>query len=1164
MAQNMTLRTLYKVMLCVLLTISAGLSQDFRASLNGLVTDPTGAAVLGAKIKATNIERNAVSEAVSNDSGRYTIPFLIPGKYRVEVEAAGFKKYVRDGMELQINSRVGLDIRLELGALTEEVTVTGQMSLLETETASRGGIVDNKLLLSVPNAGRNVYQLAFAMPGVYKPSSSQGTAFGTDDLANSRTAINGAGMGASGTEANTDILIDGVSDAKGDRQTVLIPALESVQELRVLTNIYDAQYGRTGGGIISSTTKSGTNDFHGTVWDRYFDDRLNANTWTNNRNGVARSTRTTNIYGFNATGPFWVPKVFDARNKLFYMLNYESRPSSSLYTTQANVPLVEQKKGDFSNLVASDGKPVVIYDPMTTRLGPDGKNYIRTPFTGNIIPADRLNAVGSKLVSYIPDPTRDGTGPTHVKNFFQTSDNKGTLWQWAGRLDVRLSNRHAFFGRYGENNMNRCCDQKYPAGNPAESSTIMPRGRRGRHLTIDWTAVIDASTTFNLRGGFGRLENMAWNPQTLGFDPTTLGWPSSLVSQFSRPQYPSVNFGTYMAQGSGPYLQGDDTYSVAATAGKVISTHVMKFGVDLRDYRNTNLNFGSASGSYSFGKNWTQADPNVTSAYAGNEIATALLGYPTGSSVTLPITPAYRARYYALYFQDDWKITRKLTLNLGLRWDYETPVVERYNRQTVGFAFGAASPIAAQVKTASGVANCPACSNLTGGLLYAGTSGDSRFAFAPDRNNFQPRIGVAYLLDSKTVLRGGFGYYMLGQWALGPNTGFSRTTTTVTTIDGITPAASMSNPFPSGLLKPVGNTQGLATDLGLGLSVNYNDRFLARSAQYSFGIQRTTWGGLLMDVSYVGNYTTGLAVSAGLNFLPASELGKAASYYTTKVANPMAGLLPNNTALNGATITRASLLYSFPQYSSVSVANIPAGTNRYDALQLSVKKRFGSGLNFQFNYMITKTLERLTLLNSQDLNLNDLENPTLEKRLTIFDVPQKLSVLGSYDLPVGRGRKFGSGLHPVLNGLFGNWTIGWNGTFQSGFPISFPNAAPLEARSAKLPAGERTLERWFDTSLFPKVAGPPAYTLRNFPTRFPDVRFMDFRNVDVSILKDIPIFKERVKAQIRADIVNLSNSPYFTTLVANPPNVTAGTFGQIEPDQDNEQRIVYLEFKLTF
>ncbi|MCX6622427.1 MAG: TonB-dependent receptor [Acidobacteria bacterium] len=1157
-------RFLSKLMLFVLLSASAGLSQDFRASLNGLVTDPAGAAVLGAKIKATHTERNASSEAVSNDSGRYSIPFLIPGKYTVEVEAPGFKKYLREKVELQIGDRSALDVRLELGALSEQVTVTAQMSLLETETASRGGVVDTQLLANVPNAGRNVYQLAFAMPGVYKPSTAQGASFDLDGLANSRTAINGAGMGATGTEANTDILIDGTSDAKGDRQVVMIPALESVQEFRVLTNIYDAQYGRTGGGIIISTTKSGTNQFHGGVWDRYFDDRLNANTWSNNRNNVARSERATNIYGFNATGPMWVPKILDARNKLFFMLNYESRPSSSLYTTQSTVPLVEQKMGDFSNLVASDGKAVVIYDPATTRLGPDGKNYIRTPFANNKIPTQQIDPVGAKLVSYMPNPTGPGTGLTHVNNFFQTSDNTGTLWQWTGRLDVRPSNRNAFFGRYGETNMNRCCDRRFPEGNPAESSTIIPRGRRGRTLTLDWTSVLNPTTTFNLRAGFSRLENLAWNPLALSFDPKSLGLPPALVSQFARPQYPTVSFGSYTAQGAGPYVQGDDTYTVGASGGKVISTHVTKFGIELRQFRNTNLSYGSPAGSYSFGKNWTQADPNTASAYAGNEIATALLGYPTSGSVTIPITPAYRGIYYALYFQDDWKITRKLTLNLGLRWDYESPVVERYNRQTRGFAFGVPSPIATQVKTASGVGNCPACSNLTGGLVFAGTSGDERYAFTPDRNNIQPRIGAAYSLNSNTVLRGGFGYYMLGQWALGPNTGYSRTTSIVTTIDGVSPSASMTNPFPTGLLQPVGNTLGLGTDLGLGLGVNYMNRPLAKSTQVSFGIQRTLWGGLMADVSYVGNYTTDLAVSAGLNFLPTAELGKAASYYTERIANPMAGLLPNNAALNGTTITRASLLYAYPQYSGVSVSNLPAGKNRYDAMQFSVKRRFSNGLNFQVNYMVSKALEQLTLLNSQDLNLSDLLNPGLEKRITIFDVPQKMSILGTYDLPVGRGKPFLNAMHPVLNGFLGNWTIGWNATFQSGFPIDFPNAAPLEARSAKLPASERTLERWFNTSLFPKVAGPPAYTLRNFPTRFPDVRYMDVRNFDFSILKDIPIFRERVKTQVRADITNAMNHPFFTSLVANPPNVTAGTFGQISPSQNNEQRIIYLEFKLTF
>ncbi len=1136
-------------------------AQDFRSTLAGTITDPAGGSVGNAKVKAVNTQNNASTEVTSNESGRYSISFLIPGKYVVTVEAPGFKQFVRQNVELQISTSVGLDVRLEIGAITDKITVSAQMSQLETETASRGGIVDNELLAAVPNAGRNVYNVAFNMPGVHKPSTSQGTEIGLDGLANSRTAINGAASGTGGTDSNTDVLIDGTSATKGDRQVIMIPSLESVQEFRVLTNIFDAQYGRTGGGIITTTTKSGSNAFHGAVFDRYFDQRLGANSWSNNRNGIARPDNTYHNYGFQTNGPVRIPKIFDGRNKLFYMLSYDASPTNSLYTTQWTTPLAEMKTGDFSNLLAANGQRVVIYDPMTTRAS--GTSFVRTPFAGNRIPGAQINPVGAKIVSYYPNPTQAGDGPAKINNFFLATPNKGELWQWTGRMDFRLGDKNAFFGRYGETNMIRCCDQRYPDNSPAEVSTILPRGRRGRTLTLDWTRTINASTTFNLRGGFSRLENLSGNDQTTNFDPTTLGFPASLVSQFARPQYPQISMGTYQAQGAGPSVQGDDTYTLAASGGKVIATHVMKFGVELRDFRTTNLNFGPAGGSFGFTKLWTQADPNRADALSGNEIASALLGYPTTGSLTLPITPAYRSKYYSGFFQDDWKITRKLTLNLGVRWDYESPVAERYNQMTTGFALGQASPIAAQVSGRPGVENCAACKALTGGLQFAGKSGDERFAFAPDRNNFQPRIGAAYSFDSKTVLRGGFGIYTLGQWALGGTTGFSRTTPVITTVDNLTPSATMSNPFPGGILKPVGASQGLATDLGLGVGVGYNARPLPLSKQVSFGIQRELPLGVFADIAYVGNFTSGLPVSANLNYIPTAELGKAANYYSDRVTNPMAGLLPNNAALNGATIPRQSLLVDFPQYSGVALSNIPVGRNDYHSLQLSVKKRFANGINVQGNFFAGKTLEQLVPLNAQDVRAADLMGAVLEKRLTIFDVSKKLAILGTYELPFGKNRPLLANMHPVGNALLGNWRLGWNTTFQSGFPIDFPNAAPLSARSAKLGDGERSLTRWFDTSLFPRVAGPAPFTLRNFPTRFPDVRYMGVVNYDFSLSKDFVIF-ERVKTQIRADAINAFNKPYFTQLNGGAPNVTSATFGQLSPAQNNSPRVIYLEFRLTF
>jgi len=395
--------------LAAFLSFAAASAQDFRAGLTGTVTDPQGAAVAGATVRALNGATRASVEAKTNDAGRYAISFLIPGTYTVEVEAAGFKKFIRESVELQISVRAGLDIALEIGALSERVTVSGQITPLDTETASRGGIVDKELLQNVPNPGRNIYQLAFAMPGVHKPSTSQGTAFSLDGLANSRTAINGAAAGAGGTESNTDVLVDGTSDTKGDRQVIMIPALDSVQEFRVLTNIYDAQYGRTGGGIITTTTKSGTNEFHGSVFDRYYDDRLNANSFSNNRQAVRRPQITQHNYGFQTNGPVWIPKLFDGRNRLFYMISYDSSPSSSLYTSQFTTPLPEMKTGDFSNLRAANGQPILIYDPATTRLGANNQ-YTRQPFAGNRIPIASTRSARDWLVS-TPTPPATETQP---------------------------------------------------------------------------------------------------------------------------------------------------------------------------------------------------------------------------------------------------------------------------------------------------------------------------------------------------------------------------------------------------------------------------------------------------------------------------------------------------------------------------------------------------------------------------------------------------------------------------------------------------------------------------------------------------------------------------------------------------------------------------------
>jgi TonB dependent receptor len=530
-----------------------------------------------------------------------------------------------------------------------------------------------------------------------------------------------------------------------------------------------------------------------------------------------------------------------------------------------------------------------------------------------------------------------------------------------------------------------------------------------------------------------------------------------------------------------------------------------------------------------------------------------------------------------LFVQDDWKLTPTLTVNLGLRWDYETPRTERYNRMVRGFGFGQANPLASQV---SGL-------DLTGGLLYAGSSGDSRLSFNPDKKHIEPRGGVAWRFAPKWVMRAGYGLAYLGQSANGANTGFSQPTSLVASTDGgLTPAVSLSNPFPTtlfptGLLQPIGSSRGLATNVGQSISAQYMDRPLPYSHQYSFGFQHELKGGWLVDASYSGNVTRRLPVSLGLNFLPASALNSMpvaarAAYFTAAVPNPMAGLLPSS-SINGATVPRQQLLYAYPEFTGVSITNVPIGASRYDSFQSKVTHRFSHGLAMQGSFTISKSLEQVSTLNAQDVNLNNLQGTPLEKRLTAFDAPRAVSIVSSYELPFGKGRRFGRTMRPLLNGIAGGWNVNAQWTAHSGYPFSFPNAAPLMPGTANLHDSQRdsmaqkagrtqwdpSYDPWFNTALFPTQAQAP-FTLRDFPTMFPDVRSKILNVWDISVYKEFPI-KERVRWQVRTDFHNAFNHPWFGNLASN--NVTNSQFGQVSVssiDDTSEPRLIVLVMKIVF
>ena len=1010
-----------------------------------------------------------------------------------------------------------------------------------------------------------MFQFQYTLPGVTKNSRYWGTyelyAFGNINA----VSING------GVNSENEVLVDGQATTRMNRSATFAPSLNAIEEVSVRTNNYDAQYGRMGGGTTSITLRTGTNSLHGQVFEYLKNDNLNANYSIANALGIKLAEFKNNTFGFSTDGPVYIPKVLDGRNKLFFLLSLEALRERNPQTQLWTVPTAAELQGNFSGLTDNQGRPILIYDPLTTQ------GTTRQPFAGNAIPSNRINPVASKVASFFPAPNRVSEGRDGQNNYLFVNSSRNSYDQWIGKMDWNVTQKHRLAWRYGQTPWANFARIQWGT-NAAEPSSEHPSTRVSRNWGAEWTYVVSPAMVFNLRAGLARYEGFSGNTFGRDYDPRQLGFPDTLVRQFTGLQYPRFNFGdrnmTPLGATQTSGYEATDNYSLQPTLNLVRSRHSFKMGADLRRYNNNNMSPQSQSGNYTFNRNWTQENPQQANALAGSSFATFLLGYPSSGYVDRNISPAYRNHYWGFFFHDDWKVTSRLTLNLGLRWDYESPIVERYNRQVRGFAFDQASPIASRVQGLT----------LKGGLLYA--DGSNRQAFERDRNNWQPRVGVAWQFRDNWVMRAGYGLSYLGQAANGPNTGFSQQTALVaSTNNNLTPAVNLSDPFPStlfpnGLLQPIGSSQGLSTNLGQAVTAQYLDRPLPYSHQFSFGFQRTLPFGWLGDVSYVGNLTRKLPVNLALNRAPVEEINRLPiadrpAYFNAQVPNPMAGLLPGS-GINGATIPRERTFFAYPHFSQVTISNVPIGQQTYHSLQLKGTRRLSAGLSAQFSYTWGKTLERAAALNAQDVVVNDLLASQLEQRLVEYDIPHTFVGVVTFELPFGKGRKLLANNGRVVDYVLGGWNMNVYYLWRSGQPIEFPNAAPLEARSAKLNDEQRLAlakqagrdkfeplyDRWFDTTLFPRTALTP-FTMRNFPTRFPDVRSPRMTNWDISIYKEFR-FTERVKFQLRADWNNAFNQPYYGRLTSRPNNVTDPRFGLLDPEPGNDKRVVVLIGKLVF
>jgi hypothetical protein len=1124
-----------------LLLITATLiAQEYRATLLGVISDSSGAGVPSAGLKLVNLETGVSFDSTSRDNGGYLFPLVLPGRYRLEVRKDGFRALERSPIELKVNDRVQIDATLELGQLESKVTVTAETPLLETASSSRGQVIEHRKVTELPLNGRNPFTLMNLAAGVqYTGSLLFSRPF--DNGAIAQFSINGGRNGVN------EYQIDGVPNNAhtGIQDIGYVPPAEATQEFKIQTNTYDAQYGRTGGGIVSVSIKPGTNQWHGAAYEYLRRKQLESNQFAANAAGRPRSERVVDQYGFVLDGPLTIPRVYRGKHRTFFMFAMEKYRERLPISIVGTVPTSAERGGDFSRTFAAGGRLATIYDPFSARLNPAyaperpisaaNPQYIRTPFSGNVIPANRLDRVGAEIAKDYPEPNQAGDPATNTNNLLAVEPEVIPFLNLISRVDHNLNSRWRVYGRWNYNNRPAVIRNIYNIQTRAKPGGAAVRRNDGG--VFDAVGNLTPATVLTARVGFNRFSRFVTNESV---NLASLGFPPGYISQLQTPdRYPIVNSDRYIPLG----LNQDDrrfttTYTAQSNLMRVSGNHVWRAGFEYRliryGFEGKQLTFGQ----YLFDRNWTGVAPQVADPNSGNGLASMLLGTMASGTARLSNTQFTSWHYPVLFLQDDWRIRRNLTVNLGLRWDYEAPAIERYNRQNRGFDQQARSPI-----------QVPGF-DLRGGLLFAGVNGLPRGAFDPDRDNFQPRAGAAWKIFDRVplVFRGGAGLYYLPTIDDGGSRGFSQDTTAITATPDFRPSSLISNPFPDTLIPRVGSSIGLATQLGEAVAYNDPRRTVPRVWQFSAGFEYEVIPGLLAEASYVGSRTRQLQTSRSITALPVSELERGSAYLNTVVPNPFFGVLPRNTPRGAqATTQRRSLLAPFPQFASVTAGTLNLGSTWYNSAQFRVQQRFKSGLSYLVSYTVSKTMEAISFLNAQD--------PAPARGLTSFDVPQRLVVSGIYEFPLGRGKRFASS-GPASH-LVGNWQVSWVGTIQSGPPMPYPGGFDLRG-APKLSSGQ-SFSRWFDTSRSIWVQTPPD-TLRTTPFFSPNIRRHAAPLFDLTLTREFRI-REGHRVQVRVSGYNATNTPVFGFPNTNP---TSADFGVVALSQINNPRSIEVGFRYVF
>ncbi len=1134
------------------------------ASVRGQVLTSGEAVVAGAEVTLLNTDTHVTLKTVSDASGVFILSPQSSGRYQATVTAAGYSTWVQSDIVLEVGEKYDLNPVLKLGSVKETVTVTATAPEIKTEDSDLSTVTEAALVANIPLDVRSPLQEANFTVGVTQSNSlTAGTNASTQSTTNT-FYISGAKGGES------EIMIDGATDtinydthAVGD-----IPGLDAVREFRIYTEAYSAEFGHTAGGVESFTIKSGTNDLHGGGWEYFRSDVLDANGYNANTARQAKPSFTRNQFGFQAGGPVLFPKVYHGRNKTFFFFSYEelrdSTPGAGFTTT---VPTALEKLGNFSKTFNTNGAQNVIYDPSSL------SNGVRTPFFGNIIPPSRLDPVGMALLALYPLPNKTGVGGSDQNNFFSDAPNTDNDYSYDIRIDHKFSDKQSVFGHVDEFNNYILYGQVFgqPSLTPQNSNDYIP----GRNIMLDHTWVISPTVIFEHHGSWAHMESHRGSVNPLGTAP--FGIPASatpgLTATFT-PQIEATSGQLGQLGNSEPLERNPNSvYQYAASVTWVKGIHVMKFGTDLRLYRDQlyDPQLLTVNTSKSFTGGPTANAPGGTT---GNAIAELVLGQATVTSGYAPQVN-FGHQYYAGFAEDSVKVLRNLTVSVGLRYSYEGADAARQNALSY-LDTSSPSPIASQV---------PSIPNLVGGVGIVGLNGEGRSLQNPGALHFEPRLGLAYSPNAKTVVHAGGGifWHPTATYQTNPASfGFTRKSTSIDAgTDGVTALYNLSNPFPSGLPGPYGNNPTalpgnntgsgpLSIELGQSISGNPRNQSDAYQTVWSFDIQRSLPAGFVLSASYVGSVGNRLYGAIQLNQLSDASLALG-SALNKVVPNPFYGVITDSSSLlSKSTIQQGYLLRAYPQFLNFELLNAGWGRSIYQAGQFTLEHRLGRGLSFLLGYTYSKSMDNVGE-SGTSASIQDNGCHRCEWSIADLDQTNVLRLSALYQLPFGPHGQFVS--HGVLGHVLGGWELGTTYQYNTGQPLALTSpvlSASLGSGSPMRPTlvpGQSITQTVVNpttgelSSFNPKAfTETGTYAFGNAPRYLSDVRYPAFSDLDALLQRKIQI-NEHMFFTLRFEAINALNHVVFG---APDVGVTDTNFGYNPHVQSNNPRIAQASARFTF